>query len=123
MTVKLPVDMLSTQISPISIINRVTDPCGVAVNRRGGLVVTEVGQHCVSVFSSSREKIRSFGFCGSGHGDFKCPRGVAVDGEGNIFVADCSNHRIQKFMNLCNSSILTTLHSTLATTCLCGRYR
>ena len=28
---------------------------------------------------------------------FKNPCGVAVDGEGNILVADCHNHRIQKF--------------------------
>ena len=93
-TVKLPVGKLGT---PISIINRVTDPCGVAVNQRGGLVVTEVGRHCVSTFSSSGEKICSFGFWGSGHGQFQWPRGVAVDDEGNILVVDCSNHRIQKF--------------------------
>ena len=51
----------------------------------------------VSVFSPRGEKLRSFGTCGSGQGQFQCPAGVAVDGEGNILVADQGNHRIQKF--------------------------
>ena len=35
--------------------------------------------------------------CGSGKGQFDKPRGVAMDGEGNILVADYHDHRIQKF--------------------------
>ena len=49
------------------------------------------------MFSPNGEKLRSFGTCGSGQGQFKYPYGVAVDGEENILVADCHNHRIQKF--------------------------
>ena len=30
-------------------------------------------------------------------GQFYGPEGVAIDGDGNIVVADYSNHRIQKF--------------------------
>ena len=88
--------MLST---PILTISKVAYPCGVAVNRRGEVVVTEDSGHCVSVFSPSGEKIRSlnFGSKGSAHGQFLCPRGVAVDVEGNILVVDGFNHRIQKF--------------------------
>ena len=61
------------------------------------MVVAEGGRHCVSVFSPSGEKLRSFGSCGSGEGQFDCPIGVAVDTDGNILVADLNNHRIQKF--------------------------
>ena len=71
-------------------------PWGVAINQRGEVVVTEVGGHCVFVFSPSGEKLRSFGTQGSGQGQFNYPFGVAVDSEGNILVADCHNHRIQK---------------------------
>jgi hypothetical protein len=39
----------------------------------------------------------STGTSGSGDGQFKWPRGVAVDSEGNVYVADTDNHRIQKF--------------------------
>ena len=34
---------------------------------------------------------------GSLAGEFSSPQGVAVDGTGNIYVADTSNHRVQKF--------------------------
>ena len=51
---------------------------------------------CLCV-QSSGEKLRSFGTCGFGQGQFNYPRGVAVDVEGNVLVADGWNHRIQKF--------------------------
>ena len=34
---------------------------------------------------------------GAGEGEFKFPRGVAIDTTGNVYVADVLNHRIQKF--------------------------
>ena len=82
---------------PILTLDGVRSPWGVAINQRGEVVVTEWGGDCVSVFSPSGEKLRSFGTSGSGQGQLKCPYGVAVDGEGNILVADHRNHRIQKF--------------------------
>jgi len=39
----------------------------------------------------------SFGSFGSADGQFNLPRGVAVDGSGNIYVADVGNNRIQVF--------------------------
>ena len=87
------IDQLGT---PILTINRVRCPCGVAVNRRGEVLVTEESGQCVSVFSPSGEMIRSFGSKGCAHGQFWFPRGVTVDGEGNILVVDSWNHRIQK---------------------------
>jgi DNA-binding beta-propeller fold protein YncE len=44
----------------------------------GGLVIEQGGQP------------------GGGYGQFSYPRGVAVDNDGNIYVADSRNHRIQK---------------------------
>ena len=93
--VKLPVEKLG---NPILTIDRVERPMGVAVNQREEVVVTEWNGHCVSVFSQCGKKLRSFGTYGSGHGQFKYPRGVTVDSEGNILVTDTyNNHRIQKF--------------------------
>jgi tripartite motif-containing protein 71 len=40
---------------------------------------------------------RSFGSPGSGPGQFLNPHGISVDPEGNIYVADTENHRVQKF--------------------------
>ena len=92
--VKSSVKKLDT---PILTIGGLEGPWGVAINQRGEVVVTESKGHCVSVFSPSGKKLRSFGTRGSGHGQFTQPEGVAVDGEGNILVADFDNHRIQKF--------------------------
>ena len=38
-----------------------------------------------------------FGSQGSGNGQFFDPEAIAVDRNGNIFVADTGNHRIEKF--------------------------
>src|SRR6202011_941835 len=40
-----------------------------------------------------------FGSFGSGDGQFGSPGGVAVDGSGNVFVADSFNQRIVEFTN------------------------
>ena len=92
--VNSPVEKLGT---PILTLGGVRKPTGVAINQRGKVVMTEWGVHCVSVFSPSGEKLRSFGKPGSGQGQFDRPYVVAVDGEGNILVADFCNCRIQKF--------------------------
>ncbi|MDI6809674.1 MAG: hypothetical protein QME66_11940 [Candidatus Eisenbacteria bacterium] len=39
----------------------------------------------------------SWGSRGSGDGQFASPWGIAVDGSGNVYVADTQNNRIQKF--------------------------
>jgi hypothetical protein len=41
--------------------------------------------------------ITQWGTSGSGDGQFNRPWGIAVDGGGNVYVADTDNHRIQKF--------------------------
>ena len=92
--VKSPVVDLTASIKTIL---GVREPTALAVNKRGELVVTERKESCISVFTASGEKLQSFGTHGSGQGQFKDPNGVAVDGEGNIFVADTGNNRIQKF--------------------------
>ena len=91
---KSPVEKLG---NPILTLGGVYGPMGVAINKRGEVVVTEWGENRVSVFSPSGEKLRSFGTKGSGQGQFNWPCGVTVDREGNILVADTSNNRIQKF--------------------------
>ena len=103
-TVKLPVQKLGT---PIKTISGVKCPWGVAVNQRGEVIVAETSGHCVSIFSPTGEKLRSFGSKGSGHGQFNTPCGVAVDDDGNILVPDMENHRIQKLTK--NGMFTTTV--------------
>ena len=82
---------------PVLTISGLDGPWGVAVNKKGEVLVTELGAHCVSVFSKNGKKLRSFGTYGSGHGELHHPHGIAMDGEGNILVVDSGNNRIQKF--------------------------
>ena len=91
---KSPDEKLGTPIGTIDLLN---NPCGIALNQSGEVVVTSPLGNCVSVFSQSGDKLRSFGTKGSGQGQFMHPYGVSVDGEGNILVTDRDNHRIQKF--------------------------
>ena len=101
--VRCPVKRFGT---PILILGGVRGPRGVAITQKGELVVTEWYGCCVSVFSPSGGKIRSFGTQGSGQGQFNGPCGIAVDAAGCLLVAD--NHRIQKFT--CEGRFLTAVH-------------
>ena len=72
-------------------------PCGVAVNDRDEIAVTDCFSNRVSLFSSDGTHLRSFGRKGKKNGEFKFPTGIAFDNLGNILVADCYNHRVQIF--------------------------
>ena len=60
--------------TPIQSIKGVDRPCRLAINQRGEVVVTESDKHCLSVFSTSGEKLQSFGTYGSDQGQFKYPQ-------------------------------------------------
>ena len=92
-TVKLPVQKLGT---PIKTISGVKGPWGVAVNQRGEIIVAECSGNCISIFSPTGDKLRSFGSKRSGHGQFHSPSGVAMVNS-NILVADEVRNSIQKF--------------------------
>ena len=77
--VKLPIQKLGT---PIKTINDLKGPLGVAINQRGEIIVSERDSSCVSIFTPTGEKLRSFCFKGSAHGWFNYPWGLAVDDDG-----------------------------------------
>ena len=61
------------------------------------MIVVEDNGACVSVLTPEGEKIRTFGTKGSGNGQLSDAWGVTVDKDDNIYLADSSNNRIQKF--------------------------
>ena len=103
-TVKIPIQKLGTPIKTISGVKR---PCGVAVNQRGEIIVAESNGHCISIFSPTGEKLRSFGSHGLGHGQFSGPWAVAVDSDGNILTGESGNCRVQKIT--LNGDFITTV--------------
>lgn len=83
------------------------DPYDVACDPAGTTVyVADTKNHRVQQFSvsgTSVQFVRRWGkaggpdFTGSNPGEFNEPRGIVLDGEGNVYVVDTRNYRIQKF--------------------------
>ena len=78
-------------------VGKLSDPCGVAVNNRNEIAVTELFNHRVSVFSSDGTHLRSFRRKGRNPGEFNFPIGIGFDNNGNIIVTDFDNNGVQVF--------------------------
>ena len=72
-------------------------PFGVAVNELGEIVVTDLMNNSVQIFSSDGTYLRSLGRCGNQEGKFYKPTGIVYLNNGNIVVADSLNGRLQVF--------------------------
>jgi DNA-binding beta-propeller fold protein YncE len=77
-------------------------PVGIAVDSGGNVYVAETSNNRIQKFDSSGNFITKWGLgwgVGTSFGGLELPTGmaVAVDGSGNVFVADTDNNRIQKF--------------------------
>ena len=94
---KCPPEKLDGIGNPFMSLQNLRKPWGVAITKRGEIVVTEWEGHWISVISYAGENLHSFGKLGSAEGQLHHPRGVTVDGRGNIVVVDAGNCRVQKF--------------------------
>mmetsp|Transcript_58033 Transcript_58033/g.129510 ORF Transcript_58033/g.129510 Transcript_58033/m.129510 type:complete len:538 (-) Transcript_58033:66-1679(-) len=82
------------------------DPEGVAVDQDGNLIIADAANHSVRKVFTGRTVERTVTICGTGYAGFSdgpckdaCfndPKDVAIDSQGDIIVADTSNHRIRK---------------------------
>ncbi len=69
----------------------------------GHVYVVDTGNHRVQKLTTQGGFVARWGsaggpdMSGSGDGEFKDPRSIAVDGLGNVYVADTGNNRVQKF--------------------------
>lgn len=59
---------------------------------------SDKGNNCIKVFDGNGEYVRQFGRVGPGTGDFRCPRGIAVDRLNDcILVCDSENNCVHVF--------------------------
>ncbi|MDO8616383.1 MAG: SMP-30/gluconolactonase/LRE family protein [Dehalococcoidia bacterium] len=74
-------------------------PLGLTFDQAGNLYVADVtlGKHRVLVMDPAGKLKLSFGTQGEEEGQFSYPNGIAVDGQGRIFVTDSNNGRMQAF--------------------------
>ena len=81
-----------------------TEPWGIAVGPNGNIYVADTWNHRVQIFDEDGNFISQFGFFANTDGDvnaspgaFWGPRDIVIDAEGNVYVSDTGNKRIQKF--------------------------
>jgi len=73
-------------------------PTDVAVSDDGSFYVSDgYGNSRVVKFSKDGTYLFEWGKFGKKHGEFKIPHGIDLDKDGNVYVADRENNRIQKF--------------------------
>ncbi|MGC9393833.1 MAG: flippase activity-associated protein Agl23 [Anaerolineae bacterium] len=80
------------------------EPWDVTVDLSGNVYVADTWNHRVQKFTAEGEFVLSWGQLGqvqaydpAGNGLFYGPRGIAAGPDGNIYVADTGNHRVQVF--------------------------
>ncbi len=73
----------------------VGEPFDVAVARNGSFYV--LAKNSVIKFNSDGNFVLEWGKPGNNNGEFNQCGGIAIDGDGNVYVVDNGNNRIQKF--------------------------
>jgi streptogramin lyase len=97
------------------------EPYGVAVSAQGFIYVADAGNNVIrsidlltgGVGTFAGEYVTSFGVTQGGYADgaasfarFYAPSGVAVDAQGNVYVADVANNRVRE---ISTSGVVSTL--------------
>ena len=71
-------------------------PYGLAFDRDGSILVADGVAHRVLRLNAAGKVIQIFGKKGKGPGEFNLPHMLAADVDGNVYVAEIGNSRVQK---------------------------
>ncbi|CAF1066016.1 unnamed protein product [Adineta steineri] len=78
-------------------------PVGVAVDRYGNIYVADTGNHRIQFFLAGQSSATTIagitGSSGTSATQLNRPYGVTLDSQFNLYVADSSNHRVQRFLH------------------------
>lgn len=91
------------------VVDQLSQPWGVATDPVGHLFVSDAKLNRVVEFTTEGAYLGQFGATGSGNGQFRGAHSLAIDSRGNLYVADTSNNRVQKFGEPSNAFSLTTV--------------
>ncbi len=79
------------------------EPWGIAVDQEGNVYVADTWNHRIQKFDAEGNFLLEWGFAAMTGGQltepgaFFGPRAIAIDAEGNLYVTDTGNKRVQKF--------------------------
>ena len=91
------VQMFDENLNYLSKIGQINSPLCITISK-GKVFVSQGGPNCFSVFDMKGTLLKQIGTTGSGDGQFKNPRGIAINAfNDDIYVCDLSNKRIQIF--------------------------
>ena len=71
-------------------------PWGIAVSENN-VLVTDYGLHALIQFTKDYKLLRRTGTRGGGEGELDYPRGLCIDYNGDVYVAESSNNRVSVF--------------------------
>ena len=75
-----------------------------AVDSHNDVWVADYESDRVEEYNEKGEYVRQFGSKGSGQGQFKEPKGIAISPAGNVLVIDTGNERVQTSPRPANTS-------------------
>ena len=72
-------------------------PQGMIIDPYSNIYVADTGHDRIIRISQEGSTLNTWGSMGNENGQFKMPKDIALDSNGNLFVVDSNGHRIQKF--------------------------